>query len=50
MTDNYDSFGGSGIFFAFLIFALFAFGGNGGGLGLGRPWRYPEWCWRSDCR
>lgn len=30
MTDNVDGFGGSGIFFAFLIFALFAFGGNGG--------------------
>lgn len=26
MTENYDGFGGSGIFFAFLIFALFAFG------------------------
>lgn len=25
MTENYDGFGGSGIFFAFLIFALFAF-------------------------
>lgn len=33
MTENYDGFGGSGIFFAFLIFALFAFGGNGGGWG-----------------
>lgn len=30
MTDNMDGWGGSGIFFAFLIFALFAFGGNGG--------------------
>lgn len=27
MTDN-DGWGGSGIFFAFLIFALFAFGGS----------------------
>lgn len=37
MTENYDGFGGSGIFFAFLIFALFAFGGNGGwGGGWGR--------------
>lgn len=37
MTDNSDGFGGSGIFFAFLIFALFAFGGNGGwGTGWGR--------------
>lgn len=35
MTENYDGFGGSGIFFAFLIFALFAFGGNGGGWGWG---------------
>lgn len=37
MTDNSDGFGGSGIFFAFLIFALFAFGGNDGwGNGWGR--------------
>ena len=38
MTENYDGFGGSGIFFAFLIFALFAFGGNGGAWGWGAPW------------
>ena len=35
MTENYDGFSGSGIFFAFLIFALFAFGGNGGWAAVG---------------
>ena len=30
MTENSGFMGGDGIFFAFMIFALFAFGGNGG--------------------
>lgn len=49
MTENYDGFGGSGIFFAFLIFALFAFGGNGGGWGWGGSGSDEKQGWKFWC-